>query len=387
MKKHSLTTFLPVTILVTCLAVILSMAACSSKNSSSPDTTAANDGTKYAVQIYVDCEKNLFFSRYDVDMSVDGEKVGNIEHGSEATFEVSLAKGQHELRFVEEGHTSPDGNTSFVVEKEGDKFSYKISCTQDQIEIMSIKEEPQEKERSETANADSQTSATKEDESKESKPEENAETAKRSQFAQDAAACKDQSVAHAYQFIKDSGHEYKFKLSETYRGTDVTKDVQDERYEGARERTMVAGASVSDDDSLVTFTVDRPLTITTEDNEDLAALLNAGNISMADPMLSDFASKYSGVSIEFDGYTSAHFQHGDYKTRFDYFIVAGDSTDSGMPFFFEDVNFSDFNWIGHSPSSIDSNLRCHFIAEVEKYDMALGSAPTIYLKPVATTLL
>ena len=72
---------------------------------------------------------------------VDGEEIGNIEHGSEATFELRLTRGQHELVFEKEGYSEPDGRTSFVVEDAGDKFSYEIKCTRNQIEVESIKEE------------------------------------------------------------------------------------------------------------------------------------------------------------------------------------------------------------------------------------------------------
>ncbi|MBQ6524649.1 MAG: hypothetical protein IJI12_08345 [Atopobiaceae bacterium] len=140
MKKSHVMKVLPIALIVACLAGMPLLSACSSSESSKPEESVSEE-PKYAVQIYIDCEKNLFFSKYDVDVMVDDEEVGNVEHGGEATFEVNLTKGQHELVLEEEDRTSPDGKTSFVVEGEGNKFAYKIHCTKDQIEIESIKED------------------------------------------------------------------------------------------------------------------------------------------------------------------------------------------------------------------------------------------------------
>ena len=139
MKKNPLMRASSIALIALCMAFVLLLAACSSGESTTQET--APEEPTYAVQIFVDCEKNLVLSRYDVDVRVDDEKIGNIDHGGEATFEVRLTKGQHELMFEEEGNTSVDGKTSFVVEGEGDKYSYSIKCTRNQIEIETTKVE------------------------------------------------------------------------------------------------------------------------------------------------------------------------------------------------------------------------------------------------------
>lgn len=55
-------------------------------------------------------------------------------------FEVSLSKGQHELVFREAGESEPVGKVDFVVEGEGDSFSYEIHCTRNRIKVDSIGE-------------------------------------------------------------------------------------------------------------------------------------------------------------------------------------------------------------------------------------------------------
>lgn len=152
MKKSHAASVLSVAFLAACLVGAPLLSACSDE-SAAPEEKAPAEPT-YAVQIFIDCEQNLIFSKYDVDVMVDGVEVGNIEHGGEATFEVELTQGQHELGFEEEGRTDPDGKTSFVVEGEGDAFAYRIRCTSDQIEIESIEDEPEEQEPAEEAAAE-----------------------------------------------------------------------------------------------------------------------------------------------------------------------------------------------------------------------------------------
>lgn len=392
MKKSLAKKVLPVVLLVACLVGIPLLAACSSNKSSAPEEAVPKEPT-YAVQIFVDCQKNLLFSKYDVDVMVDDEKIGNVEHGSEATFEVSLTKGQHELVLVEEGRTSPDGKSSFVVEGEGDKFSYSIHCTKDQIEIKSIQDETEEPEKDETEEpakdetekpekdkAEATTSDESDEEDNKAAQKKAAEQAKREQFAKDLKACEGQSLAHAYGLVKDSEYKYSFKVSSDFSDEDITEDVESEVYARALERATVTAVSINDGYTKVAFTADRPLAISADDNEDLAKILNTE--SYGDPFVNEFAEKYRGKNIEFDGYVSAHFNHGNYNTRFDYYITS----DAGMSFVFEDVNYSSFHWVGKSPDSVDTGLSCHFIAEVEKCDLGLESVPMIYLDPVETSL-
>lgn len=172
MKKRAMTKVLPIALLVICMFGILSLSACSSGGSTEQEEAGkASEEPTYAVQIHVDCNQNLMFSKYDVDVKVDGDEIGNVDHGSESTFEVSLTKGQHELVFVEENCKSPDGKTSFVVEGEGDKFSYSIHCESDQIRVKSTNDEAEEQADNETTDDAAEKDPAKDDNAKNDAPD------------------------------------------------------------------------------------------------------------------------------------------------------------------------------------------------------------------------
>ena len=93
----------------------------------------ADPDPTYAVHMIVNCNPNFFFSRYDVEVSVDGSRVAVLDHGATGDYELSLEAGEHRLVFEEEDG-SADGSQSFPVS--GETFvEATISCTSEQIEI------------------------------------------------------------------------------------------------------------------------------------------------------------------------------------------------------------------------------------------------------------
>lgn len=115
--------------------------------------------------------------------------------------------------------------------------------------------------------------------------------------------------------------------------------------------------------------------LTVDNCEDLAVLL-----SVKDPqsdIVSSFAAKYSGRTIEFDGNVAFSANHGDYDTRYDVLVYAGDYNEnsaSGPNFQFVDVNYGDlglsFSDYIEDYISIGTNL--HIIAEVDDYNENSG---------------
>lgn len=62
--------------------------------------------------------------------------------------------------------------------------------------------------------------------------------------------------------------------------------------------------------------------LTSENNEDFASVLSTKN--EVDPICKDFAEKYRGKTIEFDGHISDVAPYKDYDTRFNVLIYVGD---------------------------------------------------------------
>ena len=124
--------------------------------------------------------------------------------------------------------------------------------------------------------------------------------------------------------------------------------------------------------------------ITKKNNKDFQDILRLENSDIVN--IKRFAEKYDGRTIEFDGYTVYVTNHGNYKTRFDYYIHPGDfkdySSDVLGPFFkIEDVNYSDLNLTGPNvPDSFGIALDIHLTAVIVGYDQ---TDIVIMLEPVS----
>ena len=86
------------------------------------------------VEIELTCEENLFFSRYDIDVYVDGSKIDTFDHGTSTTLTLDLPEGDHTLTLTERDNPSVDGSVDFSVPAES-ALSYEIHCTSDQVEV------------------------------------------------------------------------------------------------------------------------------------------------------------------------------------------------------------------------------------------------------------
>ncbi|MGJ9402418.1 DUF4839 domain-containing protein [Arthrobacter sp. KK5.5] len=124
--------------------------------------------------------------------------------------------------------------------------------------------------------------------------------------------------------------------------------------------------------------------LTVKNNEDLAALL-AG--SEQGPVVEDFATAYEGRVIEFDGSIGAMAPHGEYQTRYDILISAGNYSEthsSGGPNFqFRDVNTThDLHLTGANiPDSIGVGDNLRLVARVGDFD---PDKILFFLEPIST---
>lgn len=113
--------------------------------------------------------------------------------------------------------------------------------------------------------------------------------------------------------------------------------------------------------------------LTVENSPELAALLALPDY--CDSSIADFAAKYQGRTIEFDGNISAMNLHENYDTRYDLLIGAGDFSETsaiGPAFQFRDVNLTfDLHLTGDDrPETIGARDNLRITAQVNKYEDA-----------------
>jgi hypothetical protein len=123
--------------------------------------------------------------------------------------------------------------------------------------------------------------------------------------------------------------------------------------------------------------------ITVENNKEFAAILNTKD--PGDPLIEEFAMKYAGRTIEFDGNIAYMSHHGDYDTRYDFLISPWDYSEtsiSGPNFKFEDCNYYDLNLIGDEvPDTVRMGDNLHFVAEIGEYNV---TSQLFFLYPIST---
>ncbi len=123
-----------------------------------------------------------------------------------------------------------------------------------------------------------------------------------------------------------------------------------------------------------------PENLTVDNCPELAAMLS--NKAEIDASYSAFAAKYKGRIIEFDGRIDYCTTHGNYSTRFDYLVSAGNyNPDSqiGPSFKFENVNYYDLNT---DLDTVRVGLNVRIVAEVVSFNSNSG---LFYLDPVSVT--
>lgn len=275
--------------------IVMGLTACQGEQS---ETNQAEEvqTEKFTVQVKIECEENLLFSRYDVNIFIDDKLLGTLEHGATDTYTAELVEGEHTLKTEKEDESDVDGTVEFVV-SDNMELSYQLSLSNDQIEIEKIEPE------------------------------------------QDASQNEEKTDEESAEKIKD-----------TEEDKDATEEV-----------------------------------LNVNNCEELTALLSLKD--EFDPSMAEFALKYQGRTIEFDGNVAYVSPHEGYNTRFDYLIYAGDYSESevsGPSFQFEDVNYYDLHLEGDNvPDTFDVGLNIHVVAKIVEYDSESG---LFKLEPVAITM-
>lgn len=125
--------------------------------------------------------------------------------------------------------------------------------------------------------------------------------------------------------------------------------------------------------------------ITRENNPEFAALLltedTCGEANL------DFAARYEGQTVAFNGSIRHMAPHGDYRTRYDFLLGPGDeepNTTVGPAFKYEDVNTGNLNLTGKKiPATVGVGDKFRFVAEVGEFN---ADQCLFFLDPVSTEI-
>lgn len=93
----------------------------------------------YEVSLQLECEENLMFSKYDVNVYVNDEKVGTLKHGATQTFKTTLAKGEYKLVLKSADDSSVTGTKTFNI-KADRVLRYAVSCTSSAVKLSYYKQ-------------------------------------------------------------------------------------------------------------------------------------------------------------------------------------------------------------------------------------------------------
>ena len=92
---------------------------------------------KCNVKIVVDFVPNLIFSKYDVNLLLNGVKKETLEHGTDGSFDFSIAPGEHTVTFESAESSSVVGKVPLTVDCDME-VSYKICCYNDKVSVETL---------------------------------------------------------------------------------------------------------------------------------------------------------------------------------------------------------------------------------------------------------
>lgn len=92
---------------------------------------------KCNVKIHVDFVPNLIFSKYDVNLLLNGIEEGALTHGEDQDFEFSIDPGEYTLTFESAESSSVKGEVTLTVDCDIEA-SYKIACSSDKVSVETL---------------------------------------------------------------------------------------------------------------------------------------------------------------------------------------------------------------------------------------------------------
>ena len=428
-------------LLILCFGMLscLGSPATSSNSSMSSKTPATSEASEkaYTTHIKVKCNKNWFFSTYDVQIYIDDSLVATLDHGDEGSWDKALTKGSHQIKVCEKGNESIDGSKTFEVKAES-VLECTVSTTSTQVEFKEFS--CQTREEIEKAEAEAEKKSQEEAQTKleaqqyvsdgtgktykahfsvsgwintlflkarsiniyldgsQVKAVADGET---TEWEQDLgsgkhtlrfASAEDDSVDVMQAFtLSDEGY-LSCKASLGVSGVEVEDysfETQAERAKAAEEAQQKAAAEAEAKAKQEAAeaeakakreaeAAEKAKVLTVDNCEDLANMLTSSSSDA-----SAFAAAYSGRTIEFDGNIAYMASHNGAKTRFDVLIYAGDYSETsakGPNMQYKDVNYRDMGASGIDSVQMGLNVRIR--AKVGSYN---SSTDILSLTPVSMT--
>lgn len=89
------------------------------------------------IQLDVEFESNRLFSKYDVDVFLDANRVGTYEHGKNFTVSIPADEGNHTLRFLKENGPSTEGSIEVNVDSDVTVKCH-IECKRDEVSVTEV---------------------------------------------------------------------------------------------------------------------------------------------------------------------------------------------------------------------------------------------------------
>ena len=92
---------------------------------------------KYTVKLDIDFMSNLLFSKYDVNILIDGYVQETLEHGVDKTFELRLKEGNYRFSFEKATNSAVKGEVTLDVNSDIDA-AYRINCKSDLVNVENL---------------------------------------------------------------------------------------------------------------------------------------------------------------------------------------------------------------------------------------------------------
>lgn len=392
---------------------------------------------KCNVTIHVDFVPNLIFSKYDVNLLLNGIEEGTLTHGENQDFELAVYPGECTLTFESTEDSSVKGKVALAVDCDIEA-AYKISCYSDKVSVETLYEDRLTELAAGEARCNVPASEyvykNYEDVADalkalgftnikyevlydiaygwtEDGEVENVSIAGKTDFSRGEVFSADDEIVITYhmpeddnpsniamekeasayngmhyieveQLFKDMGFT-NIELSEV--ATESTSYTEGEVFlVEIGDRSFEAGDKFKPDKkvNIEYYHVEEPEEIITIDNNsDFAAILTAEYLDLEKQAA--FASTYKGKIVEFDCVVYDLAQNARHKTQYSYVLVPGEDKDnlSAAMFYLKDKGMFDFKWDSATrPEYLTLGSKIRIQAEIVSGDDPLF----IYLKPVRT---